>query len=231
MQCRLFGIPDFFQIGVLTLDTGDHIGQFRQAFFRGSIGLFLERLTLDFQLNQTTFETIQGLGLRIHFHPDLGSGLVHQVNGLVRQLTVGNVTMRQFGGGDNGAICHLNPVVNFITLFQAPQDGDGIFLTGFADQYFLEATLKSGVFFDVFTVFVQGSRAHAVQLATSERRLEHITGIHGAFGLAGTNHGVNLVDEQDDLTFLFGQFVQNSFQAFFKLTPELGAGNKGTHIE
>lgn len=53
--------------------------------------------------------------------------------------------------------------------------------------------------FDVLAVFVQRGGADAMQLTARQRRLEHVAGIHRAVGLAGADHGVQLIDEQDDL--------------------------------
>ena len=66
-----------------------------------------------------------------------------------------------------------------------------------ADQHLLEAALERGVLLDVLAVFVERGRADAVQLAARERRLEHVAGVDRAFGLAGADHGVQLVDEDD----------------------------------
>ena len=48
-----------------------------------------------------------------------------------------------------------------------------------------------------------------MQLTTGERGLEHIAGVHGPFGLTGTDHGVQFVDEQNHLAFLFGQIGEH----------------------
>jgi hypothetical protein len=63
------------------------------------------------------------------------------------------------------------------------------------------------------------------------RRLEHVARVHRAFGLAGAHHGVQLVDEDDGLAFVFGQLVEHGFQALFKLAAELGAGQQRSHVE
>ena len=73
---------------------------------------------------------------------------------------------------------------------------------GLADQHLLEAALQRGVLLDVLAVFVQRGRADAVQLAARQRGLEHVAGVHRAFGLAGADHGVQLVDEDDGLAFV-----------------------------
>ena len=133
------------------------------------------------------------------------AGLVDQVDGLVRQLPVGDVAMRQRRRGDDGRVGDVHAVVDFVALLQAAQDGDGVLDRGLVHQHLLEAALERGVLLDVLAVFVQRGRADAVQLAARQRGLEHVAGVHGALGLAGADHGVQLVDEQDDLAFLLGR--------------------------
>ena len=79
-----------------------------------------------------------------------------------------------------------------------------------ADEHLLEAALERRVLLDVLAVFVERGRADAMQLAARERGLEHVAGVHRAFGLAGADHGVQLVDEQDDLAFLLGEIVEHA---------------------
>ena len=70
-----------------------------------------------------------------------------------------------------------------------------------------------------------------MQLATRQRGLEHIARIHRALGLARTDHGVQLVDEHNSLTFVFGQVFEHIFQTLFKLATEFGTRQQGSHIE
>ena len=100
-----------------------------------------------------------------------------------------------------------------------------------ADEHLLEAALQRGVLLDVLAVFVQRGRADAVQLAARQRRLEHVAGVHRAFGLAGADHGVQLVDEQDDLAFLLGQVVEHGLEALLELAAELRAGDQRAHVQ
>ena len=204
MKCRFLGVPDFFQVGVFPLNPGDHIRQLGQAFFGRRIRFLLEGLTLDFELNQASLEAIKRLRLGVHLHPNLGGCLVHQVNGLVRQLPVRDITVRQFRGSNDRAIGDFNPVVNLIAFFQATKDRNGVFLARLAHQYLLETALKRSIFLDVFPVLIQSGGAHTVQFAPGQCRLEHVASIHGAFGLASPDHGMDLVNKQDDLAFLFG---------------------------
>ena len=70
-----------------------------------------------------------------------------------------------------------------------------------------------------------------MQLATRQRGLEHVAGIHRAFGLAGADHGVQLVDENNGLPFVLGQILEHVLQAFLELTTELGTGQQRGHVE
>ncbi len=64
-----------------------------------------------------------------------------------------------------------------------------------------------------------------MQFAPRQRGLEHIAGVHRAFGFARADHGVQFIDEQYDLAFLFGQVVQHGFQTFLEFATEFGAGD------
>ena len=52
-----------------------------------------------------------------------------------------------------------------------------------------------------FAILVERGRADGAQFAARELRLEHVGGVHRAFGRARADDGVQLVDEQDDLAF------------------------------
>ena len=62
----------------------------------------------------------------------------------------------------------------------------------------LEAPLERGVLLDVLAVLVERGRADAAQLAARERGLQHVGRVHRAFGRAGADERVQLVDEEDD---------------------------------
>src|SRR5205085_70101 len=77
----------------------------------------------------------------------------------------------------------------------------------------------------------EGGRADAVQLAARERGLEHVAGVDGAFGLARTDHGVDLVDEDDRLAFVLGDFLQHRLEPLLELAAVLRAGEQERHVE
>ena len=60
--------------------------------------------------------------------PDTACSLIHKVDGLVRQETVGNIAAGKFHGCADGLIRDARFVVRFIAVPQAKQDGNGLFL-------------------------------------------------------------------------------------------------------
>ena len=70
-----------------------------------------------------------------------------------------------------------------------------------------------------------------MQLATRQRRLEHVARIHRTFGFARTDHGVNFIDEEDDLAFLLGNLLEHGLQALLELAAVLGTGQQCGHVE
>ena len=95
----------------------------------------------------------------------------------------------------------------------------------------LEAALQRGVLFDVLAVLVERGGADAVQLAARQHGLEQVAGVHGAFGLARADHGVQLVDEQDDLALGLLHLLEHGLEALLELAAVLGAGDQRAHVE
>jgi len=224
-------LPDFFQIGVFALQLGDVVFQLGQALLGGLVVFLLQRLTLDLQLDQAAIQAIELFGLGVDLHADTAGGLVDQVDGLVRQLAIGDIAVAELGRGDDGAIGDGHAMVHFVALLEATKNGDGVFLAWFVDQHLLEATLQGGILLDVLAVFIESSGTYAVQLAARQGRLEHVAGIHGAFRLARADHRMQLVDEQDDATLLLGQLVEHRLEALLELAAELGPGNQRAHVQ
>jgi hypothetical protein len=139
--------------------------------------------------------------------------------------------VREGGRRDDRRVGDLDAMVHRVALLEPAQDRDGVLDAGFADEHLLEAPLQRRILLHVLAVFVERGRADAVQLAARQRRLEHVAGVHRALGLAGADHGVQLVDEQDDLALVLGQVAQHGLQALLELAAELGAGDERAHVQ
>ena len=228
---RLLGLPDFVQVGVFALEPRDLLLDQREALLRRLVLLLLHRLALDLQLDQAAVELVHRLRLGVDLHLDARGRLVDQVDRLVGQEAVGDVAMRELRRGDDRRVGDLDAVVDLVALLQAAQDRDRRFDRRLVDQHLLEAALERRVLLDVLAVFVERRRADAVQLAARERGLQHVAGVDRAFGLAGADHGVQLVDEDDGLARVGGDVLQHRLQPLLELAAVLGAGEQRRHVE
>ena len=122
-------------------------------------------------------------------------------------------------------------MVLLVALAQAAQDRDRVLDRRLADEDRLEAALQRGVLFDVLAILVERGGADAVQLAARQHRLEHVRGVHRAFGRARADDGVQLVDEQDDLPVGLGDLLEDRLEALFELAAILGAGDQRAQVE
>ena len=150
---------------------GQFLLQLRQTRLGKLVVLVLERCFLNLHLDDLAVDDVQLGRHRVHFRADHGAGLVNEVNGLVRQETVGDIAVRERCGGNDCIVCDLDAMEDLIAGFQTTQDGDGILHRRLLHQNGLEPALKRGVLFDILAVFVQRGCADAVQLAAREHRL------------------------------------------------------------
>ena len=221
----------FLEVGVFLLQALDLVLDEAEALLRGLVLLLLHRLALDLELDDAAVEAVHHLGLGVDLHLDARGRLVDEVDRLVGQEAVGDVAVRELGRGDDRRVGDVHAVVDLVLLLQAAQDGDGVLDRGLVHEHLLEAALERGVLLDVLAVFVERGGADAMQLAARERGLEHVAGVHGAFGLAGADHGVQLVDEDDGLALVLRELLQHALQPLLEFAAVLGAGDEHAHVE
>ena len=122
-------------------------------------------------------------------------------------------------------------MVLFVAPLQPAQDRDRVVDVGLADEHGLEAPLQRRVLLDVLAVLVQGGGADRAQLAAGQHRLQQVGGVDRAFGRAGADDRVQLVEEEDDLAGRFLHLVQHRFQPLLELAAVLGAGQQRADVE
>ncbi len=144
----------------------EFFGQFRQTLTGQFIGLFLQRSLFDLHLHNFTGDLIEVCRHGVEFRLNHGTGFVHEVDRLIRQETVGNVTIGQCSCCYEGTVGDLYAVEYFIALFQATQDGDGILDRRLINQNGLETTLQCRILFDVLTVLIQSRSTDTTKFAT-----------------------------------------------------------------
>ena len=123
------------------------------------------------------------------------------------------------------------PWCSLVLLLEPAQDRDRVLDRRLGDEHRLEAPRQRGVLLDMLAVFVERGRADAVQFAARQRGLQQVRGVHRAFGLAGADQRVHLVDEQDDAALGRGDFVEHGLQPLLELAAIFRAGDQRAHVE
>ena len=166
-----------------------------------------------------------------HIEPQLGCGLIHQVHRLVRQMTPSNVAFAEADGGHKGVVVDVDLVVGLVTGLEGVHHLDSRLRGGLFDPDGVEAPLQRWIALDVLSVVVRSSGADDLDFAACEGGLHHIGGIDAALGGAGAHHGVDLIDEEDDLPPAGLDLVQYGLETLLELAAELGAGHETGHVE
>ena len=192
--------------------------------------LFKSRL-LDLHLHDLAAHFIQLCGHGIQLCLDQGTGLIYQVDSLIRQEPVRNITVRQGSCSHQSAVGNLYSMEDLVAFLQSTENGNGIFYCRLIHHNRLEPTFQSSIFFNIFPVLIQSSGANTVELSSCQHRFQHISCIHSSIGLPCPYDQMQLINEQDNLSFAFLYFFQNGFQPFLKLASVFGPCYQGTHIQ
>ena len=139
--------------------------------------------------------------------------------------------MRERSRSDNCRVLDADVVVRLIPLAQAAKNRNRILDIGLADVDDLEAPLQRCVFLDVLAVLVQRGCANRPQFAARQGRLHHIAGIDRALSSACAHQGVQLVDEEDDLSIRLIDLLQHSLEPVLELASELCPGQHGPQVQ
>ena len=142
----------------------------------------------------------------------------------------GDVAGGEGSGGLDGGVGDFHIVVVFVLALDAVEDGYGHIGVGFFYADGLQPAFQGRVALDIFAVVVQGGGADALDFAAGQGGFEDVGGVHGAFGGAGADQGVDFVDEQDAVAGVF-DFLDDFFEAFLELAAVFGAGHQGAHIQ
>ena len=116
---------------------------------------------------------------RAFVHADAGGGFIDQVNGFIRQESLGDIAFREVGGGFQCVVGDHQLMVVFILGTDAAQDLNGFLNGRFTDSDRLETAFQCRILFDVLAVFFGGCGADHLDLSAGKCRLQDVCGIHG----------------------------------------------------
>jgi hypothetical protein len=116
-------------------------------------------------------------------------------------------------------------VVRFVAVAQTLEDVDGVRQRRLVHLDGLEPALESGILLEVLAVLIEGGRTDGLQLATGQERLEDRGRVDGAFGGTGSDEGVDLVDEHDDVA-AGADLLGDLLQALFEVTAVAASGDE-----
>ena len=230
LNSTALGLPTGVEGIALRFEVCQLLFQSFEAFFGGSVFLLLESFALDLELECPALEVFEFFGHRLDFGPEFGGGFVDEIDGFVGEETVGDIAMGKGGGGDEGSVLDTYAVVHFVPFTETAKDGDGVLDGGFGYGDGLETAFEGCVFLDIFTILVEGGGADAVQFPSGEHGFEHIASVHGAFGFACTNDGMDFIDKKNDGSLGLDHLVEDGFEALFEFASELGPRNQSGQI-
>ena len=124
----------------------------------------------------------------------------------------------------------MHVMMRLVAITQAFEDAHCLLFAWLLHHYRLEATLESGILFQVFAVFVERGSADNLNFATRQGRLQNGSSIDGAFSGASADKGVQLVDEQDDVASLLN-FLNALLQTLFEFATVLGACHQCRYVK
>ena len=169
-------------------------------------------------------------GRHLSGQPGARPGFVDDIDGLVREKPVGYVALREFRRPVESGIGNDDTMVILISLPQPLENLYRLFDRWRLHDHRLEPTFQRSVFFYVLAVFVQSRGANTLQLATGQRRLQHVGCVYGTLGGTRTNERVKLVNEKDHVLVL-SDLVHDRLQPLFELPAVFRAGDHRRHVE
>ena len=97
-----------------------------------------------------------------------GAGFVQQVDGLIRQKTVGDIALAQGDHRRKHLGGHLHMMVLLVVALDAVHHRKGVRYAGLFHPHRLETAFQRLIFFDVLAVLGKGGGADDLNFATGE---------------------------------------------------------------
>jgi hypothetical protein len=158
--------------------------------------------------------------------------LVDQIDGLVRQEPVGDVAVGQFDSRGERSVLVPHLMMRLVPVPQSVQDRQRVLDRRLRHQDRLKPPGQRRILLDVFAVFVQRGGPDHVQLASGQRWLDHVPGVHPAFGAAArADQRVQLVNEDDQLVAVVANLIDDAPHPLLEVTAIARARHDARQFE
>ena len=167
--------------------------------------------------------------LAVHLQPS--PCLIDQVNGLVGQVSVGNMASAARNCKFQRIIVIGYSMKLLIALLEHLHNLQRLVDARLLDGHLLETAHQAAVAHDVAVIFLIGGRPDEAHSPTLQIGFQQVAGIHRAFArLPGPHDVVYLVDVEDG-SFLGCDAFHHRLEPFLKITTELCAGNQRAQVQ
>ena len=164
------------------------------------------------------------IGLAVHLHPC--TSLVDEIDGLVGQITVGNVASTARNSELQCIVVILHMMERLVARLEHLHDLQSLVDARLVDGHLLETAHQSLVAHDVAVVFLVGRCPDEAHLTALEIGLEQVAGVHRAFtGLACAHDIVDFIDIEDG-PFFGGNTLHDHLETLLKVAAVLRSGDK-----
>ncbi len=177
----LFTLPLCFNRFDRLIEICKLLVDFFESLFALCIFFFLQCRLFHDEVHLLAFQLIELGGLTLHLELEPARGFVDQVDRLIGEEAIGDVTRAQCHRREECFVADAYPVMDFVLLFDPTEDAERVLGCRLKDGYRLESSFERGVFLDVLTVLFDRRRSDGVELPTCERGLEEITCIGRSF--------------------------------------------------
>lgn len=122
-------------------------------------------------------------------------------------------------------------VVHLVALLQTSQNADRVRQRRLLHDHRLESTRQRAVLLDAVAVLLQRRGSHARQITSRQRGLQNVGAIHRSRHTSRTHEGVQLIDEENDLTVALLHVLQHALQSLLEGTSEASTSNHGSQVQ
>src|SRR5579883_319428 len=158
------------------------------------------------------------------------TSFIEHVDSLIWQEAISDISIGKLHCLLDRLLTITNAVVLLVLRLDIIQDLDRLLHGRRIDDDLLEATIESAIFFNILTVLIERGSANALDVSTSQGRLEHVRCIERSGSSTGAYDRMKLVDEENDVLRFF-ELVHHSFHALLELATILRSCNEGCKIE